>query len=132
MMKSLQVSELQHEILRILWDRGEARVTDVHAGLSETRDLALTTVSTLLARMEKKGLVRHRADGRVFLYRANVSEGEIRQSMVADLTERVFQGDLEALVSHLLGGEHVDREELDRMRSLIERKQRELEATDGD
>ncbi len=82
--------------------------------------------------MEKKGLVRHRAEGRVFLYRANVSEGEIRQSMVADLTERVFQGDLEALVSHLLGGENVDREELDRMRSLIERKQRELEATDGE
>jgi BlaI family transcriptional regulator, penicillinase repressor len=115
-----------------LWERQEARVTDVHAALAESRDLALTTVSTLLARMEKRELVRHRAEGRVFLYRANVSEGEIRQSMVSDLTERVFQGDLEALVSHLLGGEHVDLEELDRVRSLIERKQRELEANDGE
>lgn len=131
-MKLLQVSELQHEILRILWNRGEARVTDVHSVLSESRELASTTVSTLLARMEKKGLVRHRVDGRVFVYRAVVSEEEVRQSMVADLTERVFQGDLEALVSHLIGGEQVDREDLDRMRSLIERKQRELEATDGE
>ena len=128
----LHVSELQHEILRVLWDRDEARVTDVHAALSESRELASTTVSTLLARMEKKGLVRHRVDGRVFLYRAAVSEEEVRQSMVSDLTERVFQGDLEALVSHLIGGEQGDREDLDRMRSLIERKQRELEATDGE
>jgi len=131
-MNPLQVSELQHEILRILWDLEEARVTDVHAALSESRELASTTVSTLLARMEKKGLVRHRVDGRVFLYRAAVSEEEVRKSLVSDLTERVFQGDLEALVSHLLGSEQVDREELDRMRWLIERKQRELEATDGE
>lgn len=131
-MNALQISELQHEILRILWDEGESRVTEVHAALNTSRDLALTTVSTLLARMEKKGLVRHRAEGRVFLYRPNVSEGEIRQSMVADLTERVFQGDVEALVSHLLGSQGVDLEDLDRVRTLIERKQRELEATDGE
>ncbi|MEZ4653794.1 MAG: BlaI/MecI/CopY family transcriptional regulator [Candidatus Eisenbacteria bacterium] len=117
--------------MRILWDE-KSRVTEVHAALNTSRDLALTTVSTLLARMEKKGLVRHRAEGRVFLYRPNVSEGEIRQSMVADLTERVFQGDVEALVSHLLGSQGVDLEDLDRVRTLIERKQRELEATDGE
>ena len=131
-MNTFQVSELQHEILRILWGLEEARVIEVHGALTASRDLALTTVSTLLARMEKKGLIRHRAEGRVFVYRANVSEGEIRESMVSDLTERVFQGDIEALVSHLLGGQNVSRDELNRMRSLIERKQRELEANDGE
>src|SRR5512145_3351806 len=122
-----QVSELQHEILRILWSRGEARAAEVHEGLSEARDLAPTTVSTLLSRMEKKGLLTHRTEGRQFVYRAVVTESEIRRSMVTDLAERVFEGDLTAMVSDLLGRAHVSAEELETIRELLDRKQEELE-----
>lgn len=126
-----QVSELQHEILRILWAQVEARASEVHEGLSAARDLAPTTVSTLLTRMEKKGLVAHRTEGRQFVYRALVSEREIRQSMVTDLAERVFEGDLAAMVSDLLGGTNVSAEELETIRGLLDRKQEELEGPHG-
>ena len=65
------LGDLQLAILRALWNRGEAPVSEVHAALSD-RGLALTTIATMLRKMEEKGLVSHRGHGRQFLYRAEV------------------------------------------------------------
>jgi BlaI family penicillinase repressor len=125
-------SEIQHEILRVLWRRGEATVVEVHAELKEQRDLAPTTVATTLSRMEKKGLVRHRTEGRQFVYEASVSEQEVRRAMVRTLTERLFEGDVAALVSHLLDGRDVSPGDLERVKAMIRRREQELEANHGD
>lgn len=112
-----QLSDLQLELLRVLWDRGEATAAEVHEHLD--RELAPTTVATLLSRLEKRGLVTHESRGRTYVYRASVPEQEVRRSMLAKLTTFFFGGDSAALVSHLLGGRTVAPADLEAIERLV-------------
>lgn len=118
--RSQRLGDLQHAILRILWNAGEATAADVHKALEPERGLAPTTIATMLVKMEKKGVVHHRRDGRRFVYGPVVSEAEIRSSMVSDLMRRLFDDNPAALVSHLLAEHEVDAGELAELRTLIE------------
>ena len=121
--ESHHLGDLQLAIMRILWSQGEASVADVHEALEPERGLALTTIATMLAKMEKKGVVDHRAEGRRFIYRPTVSEGQVRRSMVTDLTSQLFRGTVFALVNHLLSEHEIDARELDQLRGLIAAKE---------
>jgi predicted transcriptional regulator len=117
--KTHPVGELQLAILRRLWERGEATVNDVHADLQNERGLAPTTIATMLKKMEARGLVRHRAEGRRFIYRPAVSEPHVTHSMVSDLTDRLFGGRVSHLVGHLLAEHEIDAEELAELQRLV-------------
>lgn len=113
------LSDLQVAVMRVLWQRGEALVADVHEALQEQRGLAPTTIATVLSRLERRGLVRHRTQGRQFVYAPAVSEEEIRTSMLASLTSRLFNGDATALVSHLLRSRDMEAGDLEKVRALL-------------
>ncbi len=113
------LGDLQLAIMRILWEQGEGTVAEVHEALEPERGLALTTIATMLTKMEKKGVVDHRAEGRKFIFRPRVSEGQVRRSMVADLTSQLFRGDVTALVNHLLSEHEIDAQELAQLREMI-------------
>ncbi len=118
------LGDLQYAIMRVLWEETEATVARVQERLaeSERHERALTTIATMLTKMEKKGVVAHRSEGRIFVYRAIVQEDAVRRSMVTELTDRLFQGDYGALVSHLLDEQDIDRGELQRLRALLAAK----------
>ena len=120
MQDSVGLTGLQLSILEVLWDRGEATTQDVWEHLTRDRQLALTTVATLMSRLERKRVLTHRREGRQYVYRATVSRGEVRRSKVRELTESLFGGDAAALLSHLVKAEHVDADELRRMRELLD------------
>lgn len=122
---SYHLGDLQLAIMRVLWARGETTVADVHETLEPERGLALTTIATMLAKMEKKGVVDHRADGRKFIYRPLVSEEQVQRSMVADLTSQLFRGNIPALVNHLLAEHDIRPQELAQLRELIDAHERE-------
>jgi len=115
----IQLSDLQLEVLRVFWERGEATAAQVHADLQRARDLAPTTVSTLLSRLEKRGLLQHRAEGRQYVYSACIAEHEVRSSMLQRLTDFFFRGDSGALVSHLVTSRDFNPEELEAVEQLI-------------
>lgn len=124
-----RLTELQLEIMNVLWQKGEASVGDVRSALRPDRDLAHTTVATLLSRLEKKGVVRHRTDGRQYVYAAAVEAARVQRSVMSDLSElldRLFGGDVTHAVSHLLAESDVNADDLKRVRELIERKEAEL------
>lgn len=123
-MTRTSVGELQLAILRVLWQSGEATAADVHAALVAERGLAPTTIATMLKKMEGRGLVTHREEGRRFIYRAAVSEESLTHSMVADLTDRLFGGKVSELVSHLLSEHEIDRSELAELERLIAQAER--------
>ncbi len=114
------LGKLQHAIMRVLWAHGEGTVADVHRAL-ESRGLAPTTIATMLRKMEAKGVVDHRTEGRRFIYRPTVTEDAIKRSMVADLTERLFGGDAAAFASHLIEAHDVDADELAALRRSIDK-----------
>ena len=125
MPRTHHLGDLQLAIMRILWERGEAAVADVHDALKRERGLALTTIATMLRKLEHKGVVAHRLEGRQFIYRPVIEQHAVRRSMVRELTDRLFGGDPSALVSHLLSEREIDPDELPRLRKLISRREKE-------
>lgn len=123
-MSTEHLGKLQLAIMRVLWEAGERTVAEVHQTLEPTHGLAPTTIATMLKKMEAKGVVDHRTEGRRFIYRPTVSEDAVMRSMVGDLKERLFGGSVSALVSHLLQSHEVEGTELDELRAQIDRAQR--------
>jgi BlaI family transcriptional regulator, penicillinase repressor len=122
---SHHLGDLQLAIMRSLWRRGEATVAEVHEDLAAERGLALTTIATMLVKLEKKGVLAHRMDGRRFVYRPLVDEGQVRRSMVAELTSQLFRGDVSALVNHLLSEHEIDPGELAQLKALLSAREKE-------
>jgi predicted transcriptional regulator len=118
------LGELQYAIMRVLWSEREASVNRVFEALPAEHRRALTTIATMLTKMEKKGVVSHRSEGRQFVYLPEVEEQDVRRTMVEDLTERLFDGDVAALVSHLLTEQEIDRDELGQLQKLIEARRK--------
>ncbi len=130
MSKPSQLGDLQLAILRILWARGEATAGDVHAALQPERGLAPTTIATMLKKMEGRGLVTHRDEGRRFIYRPAVSEEGVTRAMVTDLTDRLFGGKVTELVNHLIVEHDIDRAELAELNRLIAQAERQSRRRD--
>lgn len=127
MPEPMTLGDLQLAIMRVLWTRGAVSVAEVHEALLEERGLAPTTIATMLVKLEKKGAVTHRVDGRKFLYEPAVSEGEVRRSMVDELTQRLFDGQAAALVSHLLAERRISQDEVEELRRLLAAPERKEE-----
>src|SRR5262245_53323956 len=120
-----QLTELQLAILRVIWNKGEATVQEIWENLHAERGLAQTTVATMLSRLERRGVVTRRAQARQYHYKAAVTEQEVQHSMVGELTERLFDGDVTALVQHLLSGEEISPGDIAKIRDMIERVETE-------
>jgi len=114
------LSDLQLSVMRVLWDKREASAAQVHQALQRTRKLAITTVSTLLARLEKKGVVSHRADGRTFVYRPRITELEMRRRTISSVIRNLFRGDPSEVVGQILSERDVSDDDLARMKQLIQ------------
>lgn len=114
------LGELQHAIMKVLWERGACTTAAVHEALHPERGLALTTIATMLRKMEDKGVVAHTADGRQFVYRPTVSQDQVRRSMVGELVARLFEGDPRALVAHLVSEHEIDASELKDLRRRVD------------
>jgi len=119
-----RLGDLQLRIMQVLWQRGEATVAEVHAALGARPRFAYTTIATMLRKMEARGLVRHRAQGRAFVYRAAVAERQVSRGMAEHVLDRLFAGSLSTMVSHLLTAREVSAEELAELERLIQERKR--------
>ena len=119
--EDVSLSELKSALMRVLWQRGETSTADVAAELAEERGLKHTTVATLLTRLEKRGVVAQRREGRQLFYRALVGEAQVRRSMVADLIGALFDGDARALVAHLVQESDIAPGDLAKVRKRLAR-----------
>jgi predicted transcriptional regulator len=117
--RSYRLGDLQLRIMKVLWERGEASVADVHDALGGDAGLAYTTVATMLRKMEGRGLVTHASEGRRFVYQAAVAPDVVTRSMANDVLERLFEGRLADMLDHLLSTREVSRDELRALERLI-------------
>jgi predicted transcriptional regulator len=120
--RDIALSDLQIAVVRVLWRNGETSVTDIAKVLGDERGLKHTTVATLLTRLEKRGVVEQRREGRQLIYRALVSEPQVRRSMVADLVGSLFGGDSRELVAHLVRESDLAPGDLESLRKRLARK----------
>lgn len=122
MKRKRRLGDLQLAIMRVLWERGEAPAIEVHQALLEERGLAVTTIKTMLRKLEEYGCVEHRTNGRQFIYRPAIAEADVRKRMVADLVSRVFSGDSAALVNHLVRSGEINAEDLENLSEIVARE----------
>jgi BlaI family penicillinase repressor len=119
--ESVTPTERELEILKVLWDRGEATVRDVYEVLRERLPIVQNTVQAFLRTMEDKGLVTHRLEGRTFIYQPVLPRDQTTQHMAGQLLQRAFDGAIDQLVQSVLELRPPTREELTRLEAMIAR-----------
>lgn len=118
-------SERELDVLKVLWELGEAKVRDVHAALCAQQKTAFTTVQTILRIMADKGLVRQRSVGRTLFY----SPRYTRERLSARFLRRVFDGALDKLVLNMLQAEDASPDEMRSLERLIAKARRAKQGT---
>jgi len=119
-------TELELEILKVLWNEAPLPVRDVRARLAAAqRPLAHSSVITMLNIMVRKGYVARRKAGNAFLFAPLVERGSVGGRIMSDLVERLFEGSASALVLNLLETTDLDAGELNELRKLVARHLKE-------
>jgi len=113
-------TERELEILRILWDKGEATVRDIQQGLPPGRHY--NTILTIIRVLEKKGHVTHKQEGRGFVYRAVAQPEESRSHALSHFVESVFGGSSESLVVNMVEAGNLTLDELDEIRRKLRKR----------
>jgi len=112
-------TERELEILKVLWDRGEATVRDVYEELRQRLPIVQNTVQAFLRTMEDKGLVRHRLEGRTFIYQPTFQRQQTTQRLAEQLLTRAFDGAMDQLVQSVLSLRQPTKGELQRLEELV-------------
>ena len=122
------LSELEHLVMAVVWERGSVTTEDVRAALAERHPMKESTARTILSRLEEKRYVQHRVQGRSNIYSGleesqNVAAGAVRQ-----IIDRFCGGSVERLLVGMVNNDVVDQKELQRLAQRIARRKK----TEGD
>ncbi len=128
MAKRPAISRGEYDVARAVWDLGEASVGQVFETLAERMEIDYSTVQTYLRRLETKGYLRTRRDGRNKLYRPRIGAGQVVRETVDDLLQRMFDGQPLGLWQHLIQDRGITKEETQQLRRLIEQWEAEHDA----
>ncbi len=114
------LSRAQREVMEVIWDKGEAGVLDVTKALNKQRPMARNTVRTLMERMEEKGWLTHRTEGRSYVYAATVPREESLGQRVMDMVDKACGGNPEKLMLALLQYRGLSEDESKRIGKMLE------------
>lgn len=112
MNKKKVIGSREMMILNIIWDSRELTVREVFKEISKKEDIAYTSIMTSMQNMEKKGLLKHREEGRAYIYSAVVDKGEVQQRLVKDLIDMAFKGSYENLVTALFNQKDITAQDI--------------------
>lgn len=119
-MENIKLDDLQLAIMQSLWNLGEASVNQLREALAPERDLAHTTIGTILNRLERKGLVGHQVQSRQYVYKPLVKEAVAKKAFVSNLVEKYFKGSPADLASYLIKETDFEASELAELRRMID------------
>ncbi len=115
------LSKGELEVARALWNLKQATVRQVHESLPTTSDMEFATVQTYLRRLEKKGYLRAKLDGRTRVYSPKIKPRTVIRETIDDVVNRLFAGDTMPLMEHLIEDRGLSDDDIDRLRQLLDR-----------
>ncbi len=127
--KSPTLTDLETDIMNIVWRKGNVTVRDVYETLRETRPLAYTTVLTVLGTLTEKGVVHREMKDRTYVYRPKMSHKEAVNRNLQYLAGKFFEGSARSLAAHMIESEELSHQELEALRRMIEEKLKEENET---
>ena len=113
------LSELEHEVMQVVWASAPCTVDTVHQAVSRRRDLKEVTVRTVLRRLEHKGYVQHDLEGRSFIYREVEPPRSVAARAIRHILDRFCHGSVEELISGLVEAQVLSDAELDTLEATI-------------
>ncbi len=131
-MKSARPSELEMQVLGVLWDLGPATVRQILAALPDGKQRAYTTVLTVMQGMQRKGLVSATREGQTHVFQPAVERGQVVQPVLQTLMQNLFGGDPSRAVQALLDSTDVSDEEIKRIRRVINDAARRSRSGEGE
>jgi predicted transcriptional regulator len=126
-MLNLTLTQVEHELMEIIWQLGEGTVNDVLAKLPKERKLAYTSVSTILRILQQKQVITAKKAGKKHIYVPLLSKKVFAKQSVAKVLDKVFAGCGSELVAYLLDAKKLSPAELDKIQNLLDEKRREYE-----
>ena len=126
-MKRPPLSKGEMEVARVIWELGECGVGDVHEAMPSSRKMDYATVQTYIRRLEAKGYLKARRQGRNKIYSPKVQRDKVIGRAIDDFMNQLFDGDVVPLLRHLIQDRGVSTEELRQLKALLE----QIEDDDG-
>ena len=120
------LGRLQRAVIEAVWELGEASVHQVRKELGRKKKLAYTTVLTAMQKLEKAGWLRHRTEGKVYIYSPTRTREQAGDKSVRKFLERMFDGDALLMFQHLMRQSRLSEKELQELRKLIDEKRKEM------
>ncbi len=116
---------LQRRVMDAVWELGEASVQQVRENVDPKQALAYTTVLSVMQKLEKQGWLRHRAQGRAYVYQPARSREQVGSGALGTLLEKVFGGDRLMMFQRLIDDHQVTDDELAALRKMIDQRRKE-------
>jgi predicted transcriptional regulator len=114
------LTKAQRDIMEVVWAAGEVTVTEVRDALAKKRDVARNTIQTMMVRLDERGWLKHREQGRTFIYSAARPKTVSLGAKVSQMVDRLFAGSPENLVNALIEYRGLSSDESERIREMIE------------
>src|SRR5579863_4955891 len=124
---AVQISDSEWDVMEPIWQAGACTAADVIKQLRATHDWNHSTIRTLLARLVEKGALAYDVDGARYIYRAAVSRERCVRQEGRSFLEKVFGGDVGALVAHFVADASLDHDQLERLHQLLAQKKKPRE-----
>jgi BlaI family penicillinase repressor len=121
----INLSNLEHLVMDVLWERGSATSEEVRLALEKRHFMKESTARTILKRLEEKGYVRHRVEGRTNIYSVAEAQSSVAANAVRGIIDRLYGGSVESLLVGMVESEVVDRKELAELARKIARRKAE-------
>jgi len=119
------LGQLQRAVIEVVWELGEASVHQVRKELNHKKKLAYTTVLTAMQKLEKAGWLRHRTEGKVYIYSPTRTREQAGARSVRKFMERMFDGNALLMFQHLMHQSNLSDAELKELRKMIDDKRKE-------
>jgi BlaI family penicillinase repressor len=116
------LTELENEVMQAVWEAGPCSVEAVHQNISRNRRLKETSTRTLLRRLEQKGYLRHKTEGRAYIYRAVEPARSLAARAVRQIIDRFCQGSVEELVTGMVESKVLSKSEMNRLEEFVSRR----------
>jgi len=116
----ITLTDREADLMEVLWEHGPSTVTEVRERLKD--DLAYTTVLTILRTLEAKGYVGHDEEGRAHRYKSLIARDAARRSALRNLSNKLFKGSTELLLTHLVQDQPLSETQVQRIRHLLDQR----------
>lgn len=121
-MNNPQISEAEFEVMKVIWDNEPISTNDIVDIVTKTSDWNMRTVHTLISRLDKKGAICHKKEGRTFVYSSVVKKDEYIKTESKSFVKKFYDGTANKMVVNFIKNDMLSKEDIEELRNILNKK----------